>query len=83
MMRNKQAKFPAFLPAPMWDQMQYLIRKVSDQQIRAVIQFDGNVDQEVLRKAVRLSLDVEPVLGCRFVERDPHPLGAVGDIGGR
>jgi NRPS condensation-like uncharacterized protein len=53
--------------------MQYLIRKVSDQQIRAVIKFDGQLDPEILKKAVMLSLDIEPVLRCRFVERDPHP----------
>jgi NRPS condensation-like uncharacterized protein len=57
----------------MWDQMQYLIRKVADQQIRSVIKFDGRLDPEVLKKAVMLSLDMEPVLGCRFVERNPHP----------
>jgi NRPS condensation-like uncharacterized protein len=73
MPRDKQPKFQASSPVPMWDQMQYLIRKVADQQVRAVIKFDGCLDPEVLKKAVMLSLDIEPVLGCQFVERDPHP----------
>ncbi|MGD0854854.1 MAG: hypothetical protein ABSA18_03520 [Dehalococcoidia bacterium] len=73
MIPDKQAKYYDFLPVPMWDQMQYLIRKVSDQQIRAVIKFDGRLDPEILKRAVMLSLDIEPVLRCRFVERDPHP----------
>jgi len=52
----------------MWDQMQLFIRKVADQQVRAVIYFDGRIDEQIMRKAAKLSLRAEPVLGCRYVE---------------
>ncbi|MGI6778391.1 MAG: condensation domain-containing protein [Acetivibrionales bacterium] len=40
-------------------------------QIQAVMKLDGRVDYDNLSKAVRLSLDEEPVLGCRFIEGEP------------
>jgi len=42
--------------------------------IHAVIRFQGRIDPERMARAVRLSLDAEPVLGCRFVVRwwRPH-----------
>ncbi|WP_160328949.1 hypothetical protein [Syntrophomonas wolfei] len=42
-------------------------------QIQAVITFDQHLDTEVLKAAVMLSLDAEPVLGCRFVEDEKRP----------
>lgn len=43
-------------------------REVCDLQIHCIITCQGNIDQALLGKAMRLSFDAEPVLGCRFVE---------------
>ncbi|KNY28868.1 condensation domain protein [Pseudobacteroides cellulosolvens ATCC 35603 = DSM 2933] len=40
-------------------------------QIQAVLEFEERLDIEKMKKAVRLSVDAEPVLGCSFVE-DPE-----------
>jgi NRPS condensation-like uncharacterized protein len=60
---------PQRLPAPALDQMAYQFSPLSDGQIRCVLRFDGALDAERLARAFRLSLDAEPVLGCRFVVR--------------
>ncbi len=41
--------------------------RLSDLQIRCVITFAGRVDARRLQRAIRLTMDAEPVLGCRFV----------------
>ena len=38
-----------------------------------LLTLNGTIDEGRLRKAVRLSLDVEPILGCRFVDRVFRP----------
>jgi NRPS condensation-like uncharacterized protein len=60
---------PQCLPAPALDQLSFLFRSLSDGQVRCVLRMDGRVDAERLERAFRLSLDAEPVLGCRFVRR--------------
>jgi NRPS condensation-like uncharacterized protein len=35
---------------------------------------DGRIDEDRLGRAVRLSLEAEPILGCRFVDRKRRPL---------
>ena len=58
---------PAHLPAPALDQLAALFGPLSDSQLRCVLRFDGRLDAERLQRAFRLSLDAEPVVGCRFV----------------
>lgn len=41
--------------------------------IHLVVDFDGRLDSERLAKALRLTMDAEPVLGCRFVRRWAWP----------
>lgn len=38
---------------------------------QAILKLNGRIDFDKLSKAVRLSVDKEPVLGCRFVEGNP------------
>lgn len=38
-----------------------------DNQIRCIIRFDGKIDVDRLVKAIRLSYDAQPILGCRLV----------------
>lgn len=61
---------PSHFPSVMLDQIVYCMQnKIADLQVRCIISFDGRVEAERMAQAVRLSLDAEPILGCRFVER--------------
>lgn len=60
------------LPASGHDICNYLTRyNMANFQIQAIIKLDGRLDFDKLKRAVRLSVDAEPVFGCRFVEDDP------------
>ncbi|HWP98655.1 MAG TPA: hypothetical protein VN426_17565 [Syntrophomonadaceae bacterium] len=60
---------PNTLPVNGQDRFEY----IANYQIQAVVTFDQRLEADVLNKAVRLSLDAEPVLGCRFIEDDKEP----------
>lgn len=45
-----------------------------NEQIQIVLKFDSLIDFAILEKAVRLSLDVEPILGCEFVINQMKPV---------
>jgi NRPS condensation-like uncharacterized protein len=60
---------PSRFPAPALDQLAWLFAPLSDSQVRCVLHFGGRLDADRLARAFRLSLDAEPVLGCRFVRR--------------
>ena len=65
---------PTILPVTGIDRILYLLKYgYYNMQIQAVISFDQHLDADVLKKAVRLSLDAEPVLRCQFVENDKQP----------
>jgi NRPS condensation-like uncharacterized protein len=40
-------------------------------QIQAILNLDGRLNLDKINKAIRISLDVEPVFGCEFVEGHP------------
>lgn len=64
---------PDIMPAYGHDIANYAARYgATNSQIQSVIKLDGRLDFEKLSRAVRLSVDAEPVLGCRFV-RDVPP----------
>lgn len=44
---------------------------MANSEFQAIMKLDGRVDFDKLKRAVRLSVDAQPVLGCRFVEGDP------------
>jgi len=51
------------------DYFNYIARYgTSNVQIQGILEFKEQLDSELLKKSVRLSLDAEPILGCRFVE---------------
>ncbi len=65
---------PAIIPVTEFDRTLYLLKYgYYNMQIQAVITFDQHLDTDVLKKAVRLSLDAEPVLQCQFIENDKQP----------
>ena len=49
-------------------------RMFSDQQLCMILKLNGMIDEAVFAKAIRLSLDLEPVLGCRLDENNGNPL---------
>jgi len=56
------------------DAYNYSASKVfADQQLCMVVKLSGRLDENVLTKAILLSVDFEPVLGCRFVENHGNP----------
>jgi len=62
------------MPATVVDRIGYLLKYgYYNMQIQAVITFDQHLDTDVLKKAVRLSLDAEPILRCQFIEDDKQP----------
>lgn len=65
----KNSEIPLTLPVTAQDRFEYPLKYV----IHALISFDQSLDADILKRAVRLSLDLEPVLGCTFVENDPQP----------
>ena len=63
---------PDIIPANYHDIGNYVAKYgLANFQIQAVMEFNGRLDYSKLVKAVRLSVDAEPVLGCRFVKSDP------------
>lgn len=63
---------PDVLPANGHDIFNYVARYgLGNFHSQAIMKLDGRLDFDKLSKAIRLSVDAEPVLGCRFVEGDP------------
>jgi len=60
---------PERFDAAHMDQAEYMDRIESNQKIQCVMVLDGSIDEVLLARAVRLTLDAEPIMGCRFVER--------------
>lgn len=70
---QKVPPIPGRFPAPTMDWFMYLVRTLHDGQIRCVITFADRVDAERIALATRLTLDAEPILGCRFIEHPRRP----------
>lgn len=68
---STQHNHPVRYPATPQDRVAHLIGLFSaDQQINAVLRFSGQIEQELLEQAVQLTIKLEPILGCRFIEAD-------------
>ena len=66
---NNLNEIPNILPVNGHDRFEYILKY----EIQAVTTFDQRLDADILKKAVRLSLDAEPVLGCQFIVDDKQP----------
>ncbi len=62
-------RIPDRIPVSSPDLIGYALTKYHDGQIRIAVKFNGRLDETTLTRAVRLTFDAEPVIGCRFVER--------------
>ena len=66
-------KTPLHAPVPGQDIWNYLGGKYFSQpQLTCVLRLDGRLNWDKLTRAVRLSLDSEPVLGCRIRDTGPQ-----------
>ena len=63
------------MPATWQDCLNYSVRYVrfTNSTIQAVIHFRDKLDAVRLARAVKLSVDAEPVLSCKFIEREDRP----------
>jgi NRPS condensation-like uncharacterized protein len=69
---GKIPDIPDVLPANGHDIYNYVARYgMGNFHSQAIMNLDGRLDFGKLSKAVRLSVDAEPVLGCRFIEGNP------------
>lgn len=66
-------KTPHRYRATLMDCYTDLIAACGDLTIRLELEFDKGLDERRLGKAVDLTLDAEPVLGCRFVDDSYRP----------
>ncbi|OPZ94863.1 MAG: Condensation domain protein [Firmicutes bacterium ADurb.Bin419] len=63
---------PGVLPVNGHDIYNYIARYgMGNFHCQAILKIDGRLDFDKLSKAVRLSVDAEPVLGCSFVKGNP------------
>ncbi len=59
------------IPADAHDMCNYVAKyHMANFQIQAIMKLDGRLDFDMLVEAVRLSIESEPVLGCRFIKLD-------------
>ncbi len=62
-------RIPKRLPAHTSEKAIHSMTPLFLPQIHLMLEFDGSLDANRLARALRLCLDAEPVLGCRFVPR--------------
>lgn len=61
------------LPATQTDLIQFLMRRISQGEATAILEFSGRLDADRLREAIVSALTVEPILSCRFVDHWYRP----------
>lgn len=66
-------KIPKRFRTTLIDRSVSYLSYVSDQMVHMELEFGTRVDIERLTRAINLTLDAEPVLGCRFVEHWRKP----------
>ena len=67
-------EIPSAFPITLEDYfVHHFMPLIGDISPKFLVTLDGRIDEDRLRTAVRLSFDVEPILGCRFVERVWRP----------
>ena len=71
---NTNATIPATFPVEFIERTICLAEEAYRPQIGGVVTFDGKLNDARLARAVRLLLDAEPVLGCRFVADGAPPV---------
>lgn len=58
-------------PVEPQDVFNYLVDQYSaNNQLSCILRINGRVNEEIMKKAIRISIDVQPILGCRLIEND-------------
>lgn len=71
---NYQSEMPEEIPANAQDWANYIGHFWNaNEQIQIVLEFDNELDIDRIKKAVILSVDAEPILGCKFVKDKCRP----------
>lgn len=69
---NKSGTLSDVIPASGYDIFNYIAKYgLANFQIQLVMRLDGRLNFDRLVRAVRLTFDAEPILGCRFVYSNP------------
>lgn len=55
------------------DQLNYFALKISSQMLHCVLYFEECLDERLMMQAVRLSLKMEPILGCHLIFKNKQP----------
>lgn len=63
------ASTPSSFPTADGDRALWILRTYGDMQIHATLHLQGRIQPERLARAVRLTLDIEPILGCYYRDR--------------
>ena len=69
--QTARSRAPSRLPATSCDRIVAAVEEASGNSfcVQVVVRLDGQLDERLLARAVRLTLDLQPYLGCRFVRR--------------
>ena len=65
--------------AEMWDKMQYLFRNYYDRMMHCVLYYDGEIDEEALKRVLAFQIDAAPVLHSRYHNNFIKPYWVVSD----
>lgn len=80
--RSSNINNPGIIPASGHDIYNYVARyDMTDYQIQVIMTLDGHINYNKLEKAVRLSIEDQPVFGCKFVEDTTPYWKPLDDIG--
>jgi NRPS condensation-like uncharacterized protein len=73
-MKSEAVRIPEKFRAQFWERSCSAVYPDWSLYICCAISFAGRIDENRLRRAVRLTLDAEPIMACRFVEHwfRPH-----------
>lgn len=74
MVKQPRYEIPSSFPAVQMDSRINCLRSGCDLQIHLVLHFDTRLDEPRLQRAMRLTLDAEPILGCNLCEESGRQL---------
>ncbi len=63
-----ESQIPSRFQTTVTDRLYYCMRRLNSGYHYVVLFMDGRIDEERLARSVRLTVDAEPLLGCRFVD---------------
>lgn len=65
---------------PMWDQMQVFCKHIADHQIRMVLEFNGKLNNVVLKKAIEIAIRQNPIVFAKIEEKNKQPFWCFSEL---